>query len=442
MLAASEEQVMRNAGRFFYGWVVAIAAFVFMIAVWGAYYSFGVYFKPVSGDFGWSRAVTAGAFSTYMVLHGFIAIFAGRFTDKYGPRLVMTACALLLALGYGLMSQISSLWQLYLFFGVIIGVGMSGAYVPPISAVARWFEKDRGLMLGFVICGVGIGTVLFPPIATFIITAYSWRVAYLLTGAAILVLGVSSAFFLKRAPRDMGLLPYGAAAGKKIEFGAKADIKAPFCPEFSTREALRTTVFWQLFFSYSLCLVCLDMIMVHLVPHATDIGITATIAALFLSLIGVGSIVGRILGGFISDRIGAKINIALWAIIQGLSVLSLLVIREPWMFYVFAAVFGLGYGGWVPAFPAIIGELFGMKAHGGIFGVILFAATIGGAAGSLIAGFIYDVTQSYASAFLTAGVAVSLGGVIALTIRQPREKTAPAPGMVPAGEVAGKLTNK
>lgn len=423
---------MRTTGRFFHGWVVAAAAFVFMVAVWGAYYSFGVYFKPVSGDFGWSRTITSGAFSTYMVLHGFVAIFAGRFTDRYGPRLVTTACALFLALGYGLMSQISSLWQLYLFYGVIIGVGMSGAYVSPVSVVTRWFEKSRGLVLGVVICGVGIGTVLFPPIATYIITTYSWRTAYLLTAIAILVLGVGSAYFLKRDPRDMGLLPYGATAEKKTEPGAKTGARASARPELSTREALHTPAFWQLFTSYFLCLVCLEMIMVHLVPHATDIGISAATAALFLSLIGVGSIVGRITGGMISDRIGSKVNIALWTIVQGIAGLSLLVIREPWMFYTFAALFGLGYGGWTPAFPALIGELFGMKAHGVIFGIIIFAATIGGAAGSLTAGFVFDITRSYAWAFIVAAVANILAGLVSLAIRQPQKKAAPELESVPA----------
>lgn len=409
----------------FYGWIVAGTAFVLMIVIWGTYYSFGVYFKPLSGDFGWTRAVTAGAFSTYMILHGVLAIFAGRFTDKYGPRLVIMFCVFFLALGYALTSQIHTLWQLYLFYGVIIGIGMSGSYVSPISVVTRWFEKNRGLVLGFVICGIGVGTTLFPPIAHFFIANYGWRTAYAITAVIILVLGTASTFFLKRDPRDMGLLPYGATAGTEIKPETKeATLPHPaISDDFSLHEALRTAAFWQEFIAYFLCLGCLEIIMIHLVNHATDIGIPAATAAVFLSIIGGASIAGRLAGGIIADRIGTKIAIAMAAVLQGLAVLSLLVIREPWLFYIFAALFGLGYGGWVPPFPAITGELFGMKAHGAIFGVIVFAAAMGGAIGSYGAGLIFDVTQSYAWAFVAAATASIIAGLMALLLKPPKNRT-------------------
>ena len=130
--------------RLFYGYIIVFAAFLIMAFTWGTILSYGVFFKPLSAEFGWTRAATSGAYSLVFLLNGALSILVGRLSDRFGPRIMITTCGLLLASGYLLMSQVSTIWQLYLFYG-IVGIGSSGSYVPAISAVTRWFVKRMTL---------------------------------------------------------------------------------------------------------------------------------------------------------------------------------------------------------------------------------------------------------------------------------------------------------
>ena len=159
----------------FYGYIVVVAAFFIMVLMFGIFDTFGVFFKPLLTDFGWTRAVTSGAFSLYWIIQGLLAIVVGRVNDRFGPRVVITFCGFIFGLGYLLMSQVSALWQLYLFYGVMIGTGMSGAFVPLTSTVARWFVKRRSMMTGIVVAGIGIGGLIAPPVANWLISIYDWR---------------------------------------------------------------------------------------------------------------------------------------------------------------------------------------------------------------------------------------------------------------------------
>ena len=152
--------------EFFYGYIVVVAAFLIMVAIFGLYYCFGIFFDPMLLEFGWTRAMTSGAFSLSMVVYGLLNVAVGGLTDRFGPRMVVTICGLLIGLGYLLMSQISAVWQLYLFYGVIIGAGMGGSFIALLSSVARWFVKRRGMMTGIVMAGIGIGTLIGPPVAS------------------------------------------------------------------------------------------------------------------------------------------------------------------------------------------------------------------------------------------------------------------------------------
>src|SRR4030042_4988848 len=159
-----------------------------MVATWGTVYSFGVFLKPMVSDLGWSRAAFSAAYSLTFVINGFLGIFAGRLCDRFGPRIVVMVCGWLIALGYLIMSQVWELWQMYVFFTLIIGTGLSGIYGPAISTVARWFNKRRGLMTGIVIAGISVGTLVTSPGATWLITAYGWRTSYIVMSVAVLVL--------------------------------------------------------------------------------------------------------------------------------------------------------------------------------------------------------------------------------------------------------------
>ena len=185
------KQAARQTGKkqnVFYGYVFVAAALLITIISHGAQHTFGIFFKPLLEQFGWSKAATSAALSLYLVLYGLMGIFVGRLNDRFGPRMVMTVCAVILGLGYMLMSQVSTIWHLYFFYGVLIAAGMSGSWVPLISTIPRWFIRRRGLMTGIVTSGSGIGTILLSMLASVLIAKYQWRFSYLIVGAGILII--------------------------------------------------------------------------------------------------------------------------------------------------------------------------------------------------------------------------------------------------------------
>ncbi|MCK4961003.1 MAG: MFS transporter, partial [Anaerolineales bacterium] len=337
--------------------------------------AFGVFFKPMLTEFGWTRAMTSGAFSLSMMIYGVLGIVVGGLNDRFGPRVVLTLCGLLLGLGYLLMSQVSALWQMYLFYGVIIGTGMSGVWVPQLSTVARWFVGRRTLMTGIVLAGVSLGQLIGPPVTTRLIAVYDWRLSYIMLGGAVLLV-VLFAQFLRRDPTQMGQLPYGADEGKQPELTSDT-------PSFSLREAAYTAQFWVAFSIFFCFGFALFAIVVHIVPHAIELGISATSAANILATMGGGRILGNYVLGNFADRIGNRQIFIIGFILMSASLLWLVPAKEAWMLYLFAVVFGIAYGGCAVAESPLVAGLFGLSSHGLILGVLVLGFSIGAAIGPL-----------------------------------------------------------
>ena len=406
----------------FYGWVIVAASTILLTMQAGIFYSFGVFFKPVAADFGWSRAVTSGVHSVLMLSHGAFAAPMGWLADKFGPAKVMVFCGFATGLGLVLTSQINALWQFYLTYGLVVGIGLSGGMPVTTGTIARWFVKHRGLALGIASAGVGLGTLIVLPMAERLIAAFAWSGAYFILGIASWIVMITCAVFLRRDPEGMGYQAYGV---QKPPTEANTDHSREISyvaldTGISLRAAARTRPLWLLFFTYFLFGFCLQMIMVHLVNYATDLGITPLIAATLLSMVGIGSMLGRVAMGAASDRIGSSNALAICCLVLGISLLWLLFARELWMFYLFAIVFGFAYGGEVPQMAALVGQLFGLRSVAALVGVVLIGLSIGGALGSLMGGSIFDLTQSYQVAF-TVAVVVSFATVIlALMLRRAR----------------------
>jgi len=378
--------------------------------MYGTLLTFGIFFKPVATEFGWSRAMTAGAFSTGIVFRGLLNMVTGRLTDKYGPRIVVTACGLLLGTGYLLMSQISSIWQLYFFYGILVGAGMSGAWIPPLSTVARWFEKRRGLAIGMAAAGEGIGILILAPVVRWLISTYAWRSSYIVVGTIAMVLVITAAQFLRRDPSQMGLLPYGNKTVKKQSSNLEA-------VGLSFQQAIHTREFWLLCAVYFCFLFCLNTILAHIVIHAIGLGISATSAANILAIIGGTSIIGRLVMGVFADRAGSKSAIIIGLTILTMALLWLQLASVVWMFYLFAAIFGFPFGGLLVSFPLITAERFGLTSHGTIFGAISLSAIMGGALGPVLVGRIFDITSSYQLGFLICIALSAIGFILALFSR-------------------------
>ncbi|MFC1993096.1 MFS transporter [Chloroflexota bacterium] len=385
-------------------------AFIIMVAMYGVYFVFGVFFKPVLTEFGWTRTITSGAASLSTIIYGLLGIVMGGLTDRFGPRMVITFCGCLLGLGYLLMSQTSTIWQLYLFYGVIIGMGMSGGFTPLMATVSRWFDERRGMMTGIVQAGLGAGTLIGAPVANLLISTYDWRKAYIILGSTVLVVVVLAAQFLRRDPSRVGQVPYVRNRQEDPGLTLHTDV-------FPLKEAIRTRQF-LLVFAMLLCFgFCLFAILVHIAPHATELGISATTAANILATLGGLSIVGRIVLGSAGDRIGHRQIFIMGFILMSAALFWLVPATEAWMLYLFAAVFGLAYGGCAASMPPLISRLFGLSAHGSILGVADLGFMIGGTISPLLAGYIFDITGSYQLAFLLCAAIGVVGLILVLLLK-------------------------
>jgi len=400
--------------RFSYGHIVVGITFLIMAVSWGLYSIFGIFLNPLLTEFGWTTATTSGAFSLSLLLSGVIGIAMGGLTDRFGPRLVVTFCGIFLGLGYLLMSQTNALWQLYLFYGVIIGFGISGIWVPILSYVARWFTRRRSLVSGIVVSGGGIGILVAPLVISRLIATYDWRITYVIQGVVILIVMILGAQFLKRAPEHTGQPPYDKNEGKQL--GLTSESKA-----FSLREAMHTAQFWLLCSIYFCYGYCIFSIMVHIVPHIIDLGISAIGAANIMAASGGVTVLGNFVLGGVGDRIGSRQIFIIGFILMSAVILWLTLATEVWMFYLFAAAFGLALGGMATSESPLVARLFGLRSHGLIFGVAFLSHVIGGALGPVVTGYIFDLTQSYQIAFLICA-AFGVAGLILTVAMRPTKK--------------------
>lgn len=398
--------------RFFYGYVIVAVSFLAIMVVLGTYLAFGVFLKPVLTEFGWTTAMISGAFSLSMLVFGLLGIGMGGLNDKFGPRIVLLLCGILLALGYVLMSQISALWHLYLLYGVLIGTGVGCAYVPIMSTIARWFVARRTLMTGIVSTGTGIGGLIIPLVATRLILAYNWRISYIVLGCTVLVIVLLVAQFMRRDPSRMEKVRNSNnPSEQQLELKTKG---------LSFIEAVCSRKFW-LALGMEFCLgFCAVTIIVHIVPHAIELGNSATSAASILATLSGCSAAGRVLLGGAGDRIGNRMIFIISFILMAAALFWLMSAIELWQLYLFAVVFGFAYGGIVASESPLAAALFGLSSHGLIYGVFNFVGAIGASLGPFLAGYIFDATGSYQLAFLIAGAVGILGLIFSAVLRPVR----------------------
>lgn len=389
-------------GKFFYGWVIMAACTLMIVITYGLTYSYSVFFKPLADYFGWDRAAVSLIYSTSLIIRGAVFIVVGWLADKYGARKFMVFCGFMIGLGLVLSSQVNTLWQLFLTFSVIEGIGFSGAFGIGAAATSRWFTKNRGLPLGIIASGSGLGTLLIVPGTERLINAFGWSRAFLICGVAAGLIVIICALLLRPPPK-----PAMATAQKPDSAVKAANIQQTGMTAGQaikdSRMLLLLGVFFFFFFS-------IQIIMVHLVNYATDVGISPLVAATFVSVIGAVSIAGRLSTGVGSDRIGINNTLVLTGVCLIIAFICLIFTKALWAFYLFAVLFSLPYGGETTQIPLFIGKYFGTKAMATLVGLSMFVLSAGGALGSWAAGKIFDATYSYQWAF----IAGALAGVVSL----------------------------
>jgi len=307
------------------------------------------------------------------------------------------------------MSQVNNIWQLYLFYGLLTGIGASGIAVAMKSTIVKWFAERMNFISSIMGVGGALGTMVFPLVATRLISAYDWRTSYAIIGSSFLAIIIVVAQLLKRDPVQMGQVS-GTEDRQNIYLRSEG---------LDLKEAVHTRQFWLAFTLHCLIGFLLATLTVHITPHANDLGISALNAANILAIMGGIGIIGSIATGIAGDKFGIKRTFIIIFIVMASSYFWISSVEELWMFYLFAVVFGLARKAGILGAP-LIAELFGFKAHGLICGVMNLAFSIGAATGPLLAGYIFDITASYMMAFLICGTLGIVAVVLSSLLRPTR----------------------
>lgn len=373
-------------------------AWLTQFTVIGLMFTFGLLFDVFEEEFGWQRSVLSAATALAFLMMGALAIPAGRVADRWGPRVVLAASGLLFGAGYALIGQVTQPWQLLAIFGTMIAIGMSTHDVVTLSLVARWFEKRRGIMTAVVKVGTACGQFSLPPLAAWAILEFGWQTAVAALGAGAALILFTAALVTRAPPRPNEGEGAETASGK------------------SFAEARSTPTFWRICAIQFLFFSSLMTVPVHIVPHGTDLGLDLATAATLLSVMAAASIAGRLGVGAFVDRIGGRRAYVMCFVPLILSLGGLLVFTSHAVVFAVIAVYGFAHGGFFTVVSPVVAEFFGLRAHGAIFGVVLFCGTLGGATGPILAGWVFDRTGSYDPAFLTLMIMAIVGLGLALTL--------------------------
>jgi MFS transporter, OFA family, oxalate/formate antiporter len=401
----------------FYGWFIVAAGFLILMVSWGSSISFSVFLLPLSEEFGWSRASTAGIFSLNVLMFGIASIFAGRLDERWSPRRISMIGAALVGGGLVLSAAIQEIWQLYVFFGFIIGTGVAAGWVPLVATISRWFVARRGLAMGIMSLGISFGIIVLPPLSRHFITLFGWRMSFLILGLLSGAVIFGAAFVLRKDPGEKGLFPYGGNSPPAKTVPAPAVERLSEDWDFSG--AVSTKAFWVIFSVYLLWCAGYYVVSVHLAAYGTGRGLSPMAAAVAVSQIGIGSIFGKVAMGLLSDRIGPQRVLITSLLLEGISIFGVIASESILSIYLCAGAFGFAYGGIGPQFPVLTAKFFGLPAMASIFGILVFSGQFGGAIGPYIGGKLFDLTQSYFPGFLLGGIVVMMAMFLICLVKPP-----------------------
>jgi MFS family permease len=360
----------------------------------GLHGTFGVFFVALLDAFGWSRATTAGAISLAIIFEGACLPWAGGLIDRIGGRKTLIAGGLVLAVGLAFASTISSIWQLYFWIGIVASVGIALiGMVPHVAILSREFPQRRGTALGIAWAGGGVGIVLLVPVTQLMIDRWGWSPAYV--GLAVIT-------GLLVIPPVLFFLPRSAKRDTAEVVATKTPPKESRDSDWTVKAALTNSAFWLLFIARTLASMGNQIIVTHQIAHAVDVGFAKVFAASIFGLMGVVSIGGRILFGYLADVMNRQMVFTWVQMISAVGIFALLAMHDasmPWLLYIYAISYGLGQGSRALVLSAISADIFHGKHFGAIFGYFTFSIGLGGAVGAWLGGFLFDVTHSYAVPF-------------------------------------------
>jgi MFS family permease len=371
-------------------WFIAGMAFIVLGFSRGLHSSFGVFNVALLESFGWSRGATAGIFSAVLAVDAVLSPVVGYLLDRYGPKKVVVAGCLALMIGLFLSSRVTALWELYLYFGLVVAVGITFmGMVPHVFIISEWFSSNRATAIGLVYAGTGVGIMLLSPLSEWLISTYGWS-RTLETYSAVVLLALLPVVWI--------FYQHGPYGEKLRERSGRKEQQN----QWTARLALQSLQFWLLFIA-RICAACgTTVIVTHQVAHVVDVGYSKFLAASVFGLAGITSSFGRVVFGFIADLLTKQAAYTLNILMTVIGVGALMILRDPsqtWLLYVYVIFFGIGFGSRAVIFSALTADIFSGKGFGSILGYSTVAVGVGGALGSWLGGVFYDWTGSYLVSF-------------------------------------------
>jgi MFS family permease len=410
---------MNKKPRSFYGWWVLAALFIIGCIGPLARYSLSAFFPPISTELGWSRSLIGSAQSLSLWVYSFVSLFTGWMADRYGGRKTILVGGVITLAGWMLLSSVYSLWQLFVYYGIVMAISVSFTHLVPLQSTSRkWFVKHGGLAGGIVGSAFALGTAIFSPILTSTAGDFGWRnvsmVAAVASGIPIIILAY---FVIRDTPESVGQHPDG------ISMPALQEHSLPSSEQWRVRDSLRTGQFWILFWVYSLLGIVYNGILGHLVIWSVDLGSSVTLAGIFVTLFNGPSIIARVMGGFLGDKYGKRkilfIGICFSLVIV---LIGYKMVTSPLLLGVFAVVLGLSMGFSNTLFAPYLGDLFGREYVGSLFGILTLGWGLIGGVGPLVWGAIYDHIGSYNLALLVSAACYAVTLVILMLIKPLKKK--------------------
>lgn len=415
--------------RIFYGWIVLILCFLGLVASLGIRLSFGAFVTSWESEFDISRGAITLISALSLVVYGASQPVAGRLSDVFGARVIMAGSLALIGLGLIIAQWVDNIWALGVFYGIVVSIGFAGASnVTATTAVVQWFEKHRGLAIGFVTSGMAVGQMVVVPLAIYTVNHLQWKNTFLIFGSAILFVFAPLVFaFIRSRPEDIGAKPYGVGSEThevthrhpkdgETQIGAQNHQ-----PEKSLFSLLRLRYFWLLAVPYFFCgFTDLGLVNTHFIPYAEGKNFSSGTIALTISLLAAFNITGTIVSGHISDRVNRSRLLAAIYAIRAFSLLLLLATSTTPHLLAFGMLYGITDMATITPTSSLCAHLFGRHSTGAVFGLVSLSHQIGSAAGSFIPGMLYDWTGSYSIFILFSTAALFAVSGLVLFIRDDR----------------------
>jgi MFS family permease len=412
--------LLNRFGIFYGWWIVFSAAAIVFLSAGTFFYGFSLLVGPLTDEFGWSRASISIGFSLRTELGGVAAPIVGFALDRVGVRRITLAGVCIVTVGMVMISQTQSLWFFYASV-VVLAIGMSGTGGATASAViSHWFRRQRGKALGLMTLGGGAGG-LSAVIFAWLISDFGWRDALLIVAISQFFICVPLALSIHNRPADIGLEPDGLPQDV-LPAGTPPP---PEGPEITTGQALRSPLFWRMALVFGLSNFATTALIVHQVPFLEEqVGFSHTLAAVSVTAMIAVSIIGRLGFGGAADRYSPTLVMALGLGFTATGLVMFAAVREPWQSVFPLVFFGIGFGAAIPLRSVLQAEYFGLRAFGAIQGMILTVTTFFAFVGPIMAGYMYDMSDSYRLAFIVLACGPALGIPLVLTLQSPRSRRA------------------